>query len=138
MRVRRICALALGVVMLAAAAPKIADPPGFAQALFHYRLIPEALRHGLALTLPWLELWLGVALITGHGETGAARWAFLLMLAFLGAIGINLARGNAIDCGCFGTGPVRTAAEKLRDMKWEMVRDLAFALLALPLLKPRP
>ncbi|HJW34768.1 MAG TPA: MauE/DoxX family redox-associated membrane protein [Holophagaceae bacterium] len=137
MTVRRLCALALGFILLAAAWPKIADPPGFAQTLFNYRLVPEFLRHGLALVLPWLELWLGVALISGRGECGAARWAFLLMLAFAGAIALNLLRGNPIDCGCFGVGPARTAAEKLVAMRWEVLRDLAFAALALPLLKPR-
>ncbi len=138
MTFRRLCAFALGLVMLAAAWPKLVDPPGFAQILFHYRLLPEATRHALALTLPWLELWIGLALITGRGECGAARVAFVLMLAFTAAIGINLLRGNPIDCGCFGAGPVRTAAEKLVAMKWEILRDLAFAALAAPLLKLRP
>jgi hypothetical protein len=135
---RRICALTLGLVMLAAAWPKLMDPPAFAQTLYHYRLLPEGLRHGLALVLPWLELWIGVALVSGRGECGAARWAFLLMLGFAGAIGLNLLRGNPIDCGCFGAGPARSAAEKLVAMRWEIFRDLAFAALALPLLNPRP
>lgn len=137
MRLRRICALTLGCVMLAAAWPKVVDPPGFAQTLYNYRLLPEALRHGVALVLPWLELWMGLALVTGKGECGAARWALLLMLGFAAAIGLNLWRGNPIDCGCFGEGPVRSAAEKLVAMRWEIFRDLAFAALAIPLLKPR-
>ena len=137
MSFRRLCALALGAVLLAAAVPKLLDPPGFAQVLFHYRLFPEGIRHALALGVPWLEFWMGLALLTGKGETGAARLALPLMLAFAGAIGINLLRGNPIDCGCFGTGPVRTAAEKLAAMRWEVLRDLAFALLALPPGRPR-
>lgn len=135
---RRLCALALGGVLVAAAWPKLVDPPGFAQILYHYRLFPEVLRHGLALGVPWLELWMGLALLTGRGGTGAARLALLLMLAFAAAIGINLWRGNPIDCGCFGAGPVRSAAEKLTAMRWEILRDLAFATLALPLWRPRP
>ncbi len=138
MNLRRICALTLGLVMLAAAWAKIVDPPGFAQTLYNYRLLPEALRHPVALVLPWLELWLGLALVTGQGECGAARWALALMLGFAAAIGLNLVRGNPIDCGCFGVGPARNAAEKLVAMRWEIFRDLAFAALAIPLLKPRP
>lgn len=137
MSVRRLCAWALGLVLLAAAWPKLVDPPGFAQILFHYRLFSEPIRHGLALVVPWLELWMGLALLTGRGATGAARLALLLMLAFAAAIGINLLRGNPIDCGCFGAGPVRSAAEKLAAMRWEILRDLAFAVLALPLWRPR-
>lgn len=138
MILRRLCAVLLGGVLLAAAWPKLADPPGFAQILFHYRLFPEALRHGLALVVPWLELWMGLALITGLGRTAAARMTLPLMLAFAAAIGINLGRGNPIDCGCFGAGPALSAAEKLVAMKWEILRDLAFAALTLPLLKRRP
>lgn len=137
MTLRRIFALALGLVMLAAAWPKLIDPPSFAQTLYNFRILPESLRHAVALVLPWLELWIGLALVSGRGESGAARWAFLLMLGFAGAIGLNLLRGNPIDCGCFGEGPVRTAAEKLVAMRWEILRDLAFAALAVPLLKPR-
>ncbi|HJV91801.1 MAG TPA: MauE/DoxX family redox-associated membrane protein [Holophagaceae bacterium] len=138
MRLHRICALALGLVMLAAAWPKLLDPPGFAQTLYHYRLLPEGLRHPLALVLPWLELWIGLALLSGRAMSAAARWTFVLMLAFAAAIAINLGRGNPIDCGCFGVGPARSAAEKLTAMRWEILRDLAFAALAFPLLKPRP
>lgn len=138
MSARRLCALALGAVLLAAALPKLLDPPGFAQVLFHYRLFPEGSRHALALVVPWLELWMGLALISGKGETGAARLTLPLMLAFATAIGINLWRGNPIDCGCFGVGPARTAAEKLAAMRWEVARDLLFAALALPLLRRVP
>ena len=138
MTLRNLCALTLGAVLLAAAIPKLLDPPGFAQVLFHYQLFPEAVRHALALGVPWLELWMGLALITGRGRTGAARLALGLMLAFATAIGINLLRGHAIDCGCFGAGPARTAAEKLTSMRWEVLRDLLFAALALPLWRPEP
>ena len=46
-----------------------------------------------------------------------------------------LARGLAVDCGCFGTqaGP-RTIQERLGDMRWDILRDLGLLLLAAQIL----
>lgn len=134
----RLCAWLLGGVMLAAAWSKIADPPGFAQSLHGYRLLPEAALAPLALFLPWLEALCGLALILGPARRGAAAITLALMVAFLGALGINRLRGNPVDCGCFGNSKVqKTRDERLRDMDWAMLRDLGLALLAINLLRVR-
>ena len=49
----------LGLIFLAAALPKIADPPGFAKAIWAYGLFPPWSINPLALLLPWLELVCG-------------------------------------------------------------------------------
>lgn len=128
----RLGAWLLGAVFLAAALPKIADPPGFAEALHAYRLLPEAALAPLALTLPWLELGMGLALIAGSARRSAALLAFILLAAFMGALALNLARGNPVDCGCFGASPViRSVAERLRGMRWDLLRDALLALVAM-------
>ena len=125
----------LGGFLIAAAIPKIGDPPAFAQNLFAYHLLPAALLSPVALTLPWLELWTGVGLLLPRMRRSAALLALGVMLVFLGALGSNLARGNALDCGCFGAAKtVRTRAQKLFDMKVAIARDLGLGLLALHLL----
>ena len=135
----RLSAWLLGAVFLAAALPKIADPPGFAEALHAYHLLPDAALAPIALALPWLELWIALALITGLARRSAALIALALLLVFMGALALNLARGNPVDCGCFGASPVvRSVAERLRSMCWDLLRDALLALIALPpLLGPR-
>lgn len=131
----RLGAWLLGAVFLAAALPKIADPPGFAEALHAYRLLPDAMLAPLALFLPWLELLAALALITGPARRSAALIALTLLAVFMGALTINLARGNPVDCGCFGASPVvRSVAERLRDMRLDLLRDALLALIALPVL----
>lgn len=124
--------VALGLVFLAAAWPKLLDPPGFAKAVAGYALLPAALVPALALVLPWLEALTGLGLLLGTWVGAAARWAALLLLLFMGALGINLARGRAVDCGCFQVGvAARTDAEKRADMRWLLLRDGGLLLLAL-------
>ena len=54
----------------------------------------------------------------------------MLLVVFVIALSINLARGKPVDCGCFGTSTVeKTQAERLRDMKWAIARDIGLLLL---------
>jgi uncharacterized membrane protein YphA (DoxX/SURF4 family) len=123
--------IALGAVFVAAAIPKIADPPAFAHMIYNYRLLPGALVNGFALVMPWIELLVGVLLVVGAWRREAALVAALLLLVFLGAIGWNLLRGHAIDCGCFDVRSAgKTPGELLADMKWVMLRDVGLLLLA--------
>lgn len=123
--------IALGAVFVVAALPKITDPPAFAHMIYNYRLVPGALVNGLALVMPWIELVVGILLILGAWRREAALVAALLLIVFLGAIGWNLARGHAIDCGCFDVRSAgKTPEQLLADMKWVMLRDVGLLLLA--------
>jgi uncharacterized membrane protein YphA (DoxX/SURF4 family) len=127
--------IALGCVFVAAALPKLADPPGFAEAIWNYQLAPAWLIHPAALTLPWLELLCALALCLGLWTRAAAAWLGTLLLVFLAALSINLARHHPVDCGCFGTqASVRSAEERLGDMRWAILRDLGLLVLAAQLL----
>ena len=122
----------LAAVIFFAAVPKLVDPPGFAQTVFTYGLLPMALVAPLALTLPWLEVLTALGLVLGVARRSAAAWILVLMLVFIGALGFNLAKGNPVDCGCFGASKVqKTKDQRLFDMKMAMLRDLGLALLAL-------
>jgi putative oxidoreductase len=123
--------IAVGAVFVAAAIPKIADPPAFAHMIYNYRLVPGALVNGLALLMPWLELLVGLFLILGVWRREAALLAALLLVVFMGAIGWNLARGHAVDCGCFDVRSAgKTPEQLLTEMKWVLLRDVGLLLLA--------
>jgi uncharacterized membrane protein YphA (DoxX/SURF4 family) len=130
--------IALGAVFVAAALPKLADPPGFAKAIWNYQLFPAWSIHPSALVLPWLELLCGLALCLGLWTRAAAAWLAALLLAFTLALSINLARNHPVDCGCFRTDErVRTERERLVDLRWAILRDLGLLALAAVVLAPR-
>lgn len=127
--------IALGAVFVAAALPKLIDPPGFAEAIWNYQLAPGWLVHPAALALPWLELLCGLALCLGVWARAATAWLAALLLVFLAALSINLARHHPVDCGCFHTGTgARSAGERMTDMRWAILRDLGLLALAAQIL----
>ncbi|MEO8381085.1 MAG: MauE/DoxX family redox-associated membrane protein [Acidobacteriota bacterium] len=116
--------IALGIIFVVAAWPKVLDPPSFAHMIYNYRILPGALINLTSLVMPWLELLTGLCLILGIW-TRPARWLVtLLLVTFMIAITINLLRGNAIDCGCFDVSAAgKTYEEKMRDMWLVLLRD---------------
>ena len=106
-----LCRALLAGVYLYAARPKIVDPAGFAKAISNYQILPDALVNPTAIYLPWLELIAALALLAVPALRRGATWLMAAMTAvFIAAIGIAMARGIDIDCGCFTTsgGGLRT------------------------------
>jgi putative oxidoreductase len=122
--------IALGAIFVVAAWPKIIDPPSFAHMIYNYRIVPGALINISALVMPWVELLAGLCLILGIWVR-PARWLVTAMLVtFIVAIGVNLLRANAIDCGCFDVSAAgKTYEEKIRDMWLVVIRDLGMLLM---------
>ena len=120
----------LGLIFVVAALPKIADPPSFAHMVYNYRVLPGGLINISAIVMPWVELFCGLALIVGVW-TRPARWIItLLLVTFIIAISINLARNNAIDCGCFDVSAAgKTHEERIRDMWLVILRDTGMLLM---------
>ena len=122
--------IALGIIFVVAALPKIVDPPSFAHMIYNYHLVPGALINFMALVMPWIELLCGLALILGIWQGTARSIIGALLITFVLAIAINLARGNAIDCGCFDVSAAnKTRQERLSDMRWVILRDLGLLLM---------
>ena len=95
--------LVIGIIFLYAGIMKIADPSGFSQALYNYRLLPGWAINPLAITLPWVECVAGASLLFGIWTLGGGLVASVLFAVFAAALGINLIRGLDISCGCFST-----------------------------------
>ena len=113
-RVVLVCRVVIGLVFLAAAMTKIGDAGGFARQIHHYRLVPFGLENLLAITLPWIELVLALAILTGVRPRAGSVVATGLMGLFVVVVAAAVARGLDIECGCFGTADAsRVGAAKL-------------------------
>jgi hypothetical protein len=100
--------LILGVVFLYAGISKLREPQAFADSIAAFRILPDALIHLVALSLPVLEILLRGMLILGYEVGVAALGCALLLTVFIVALGSALVRGLKVDCGCFGSGEVST------------------------------
>jgi uncharacterized membrane protein YphA (DoxX/SURF4 family) len=98
----RVAELAIGIVFLIAALAQVGDLQTFAGQVHNFRLVPIALENAVAMTLPWIELVCGLALVMGVRPRAGAVVAAVLMLVFTVAVAAALARGLNIECGCFG------------------------------------
>ena len=116
--------MVLGCVFIYASLDKIRHPDLFAEAVYNYQLLPEVAVNLVAICLPWLELFSGILLVLGVWMQGSILILSGLMVVFIGALGINLARGLDIYCGCFitqSTDPITILT---------LLRDALFLLLA--------
>jgi uncharacterized membrane protein YphA (DoxX/SURF4 family) len=98
-----IARLILGGIFVYASFDKILHPHEFAEVVYNYQILPDALVNLTAILLPWLELCAGVFLILGLFLRGALFTCNVLLAVFLVALAFNLARGLDIDCGCFSS-----------------------------------
>ena len=122
----RILRIILGAIFIYASADKIINPDQFASALSNYKLLPGELVNFFALLLPWVEATTGIFLIFGLFEWVSLTIYNTLMMIFMAAIAISLARGLNITCGCFTSDP---NAEK---MTWlTLLRDSTLLILGL-------
>ena len=98
----RAAQIGIGAVFIVAAVAKIADPTDLALQAKNFRLLPVGSEHLVAITLPWIELLAGAALVTGLRARAGALLTLLMMAVFTVAVGSAWARGLDFRCGCFG------------------------------------
>jgi len=100
--------LALGGVFFYAGTIKLFDSQAFADSIATFKILPPSLINIVALGLPVFEILLGLILISGRKSHAASLAAAGLSIIFGVALGHALARGTAVDCGCFGSGEPST------------------------------
>jgi uncharacterized membrane protein YphA (DoxX/SURF4 family) len=124
-----IARLVLGGVLLLAGVLKIGNLQKSAMAVRAYELLPVSLANFLGYALPWVEIGVGLLLITGAAVRISGLIGAVTMLAFIIAISQAWARGLSIDCGCFGGG----GAIDPEDTKYlsEIIRDLGLFILGI-------
>ena len=96
--------LAMGIIMIAAAIPKMLDIDQSVRAVRAYRLLPEAVVPLVGTALPYVELVFGLILLAGVFVRWSAILWLVLMAAFVFGVAWAWAKGYSIDCGCFGGG----------------------------------
>jgi len=121
----RVLGLVLGAIFLYAAHAKILDPRPLVTIIWNYRILPPGPINVMALYMPWMELLVGLALVTGFKRRGAAVWATVLLLAFSAALLVNALRGVNVACGCFST-----SAEDVHNAWLLVLRDLPMLIAA--------
>ncbi|MGD9211631.1 MAG: MauE/DoxX family redox-associated membrane protein [Desulfobacteraceae bacterium] len=128
-QIKRICSnrfiapsirLFLGLTFIYASYHKIMAPSEFAKAVYGYGLFPSMSINLIAIIIPFVELFCGVALVTGFWTRSAALIINGLLLLFILFISINLIRGYEFDCGCFVPGDHYSAQDP-----WQtLLRDI--------------
>ncbi len=125
----RVLGVTLGAVFLYAAHAKILDPRPLVTIIWNYRVLPAGPIDLMAIYMPWMELLVGIGLVTGFKRRAAALCSSGLLVAFIVALGINAVRGVNVACGCFST-----SAEDVNNAWLLMLRDLPMLLAALVML----
>lgn len=101
---RLILHLLFGGVFVYAGALKAWDPAAFVMDVRSFELLRDPLAAWLAMGLPWLEIFAGLAVMTGLLRAGGLLILNVTLVGFLIAILSAWARGLDIQCGCFGSG----------------------------------
>lgn len=94
---------------------KIGATLQFAVAIMGYKLVPEKLVLPLATYLPWIEIVLGLLILSGFKIRYVSMGAAALLLFFIAVLTITYLRGIEANCGCFGFGDRITPLTIARD-----------------------
>lgn len=94
----------IGLVLLASGIEKTISPyQNFLFVIQAYNMLPSGLETAVAMILPWIELIVGIMLVTGYCVPLMLRLALLMFAMFIIVVAQALLRGLPIDqCGCFG------------------------------------
>ena len=90
----------LGFIFIYASYEKILDPGKFARDISNYHVVPFGLENTVAIILPWLELFIGLGIITGVYINANVFISGGLLILFIILIAQAMIRGFNIDCGC--------------------------------------
>jgi hypothetical protein len=101
--IRLVAQLALGIVFALSAVGKLRDPTGFTRGVADYQILPVWLAHPVGFLIIGLEVCLAIAHLTGWLVADAAPLGFGMLMSFGVAVGVNLRRGRALPCHCFGS-----------------------------------
>ncbi|MBL9177286.1 MAG: DoxX family membrane protein [Verrucomicrobiaceae bacterium] len=120
--------LLFGGVFVYAGVLKATDPMSFLDDVRSFDLLGDPWAAWLAMGLPWLEIFAGLAVMSGFLRSGGFMILNATLAVFLIAIGITWWRGIDIRCGCFGHSD---ATSSYRDL---ILRDLLLLLAGIVLM----
>ncbi len=120
------------LLFAAAAIHKLRDLRHFGEIFAAYGLLPFAVGRYASRAVPVLEAAVAAGLLFDGSRTPAAGVGIALLLAYAGAIAVNLSRGRRdLACGCGGPDDRRPIAA------WMVWRNISIAILLATALLPR-
>lgn len=126
--------LVLGIILILAAVGKIPEQARFVDVVTQYGLLPWSLAQAYGNILPWLELALGICLVSGFLIRLAAGTSILMVISFIIANGTSVYSHNIMECGCFGLLYEGTGYLTFVKTSDALVIDIIMVLMALTLL----
>ncbi len=125
-----LCRLILAGVFIYSGYVKANETLQFAVAISGYQLVPERFVLPIATYFPWMEIALGLLILSGWKIRWSSAAASGLLLFFIVLLSVTLLRGIETNCGCFGFSD---------RISWKtIVRDGSFIIPALFLvIEPR-
>jgi uncharacterized membrane protein YphA (DoxX/SURF4 family) len=98
-----IARVAVAIVFITYAYPKLQAPRAFVKAVGGYNLVPNDLLNLFSILLPGIEITIGIALLIGVFTRASSLIAAILLIIFMGAFATSTILGIEIfDCGCSG------------------------------------
>jgi len=94
--------LVLGGIFIAASITKLQDQSGFIDDVVRYGILPDILAQLYGIIVPWLELFIGCALVLGVFSRLASAVSIPLIISFIVASSYRLVNPAGGGCGCFG------------------------------------
>jgi uncharacterized membrane protein YphA (DoxX/SURF4 family) len=108
--------IALAMIFLAAGIAKLREPwLQFAVSINSFKIVPDAKLEPIARILPWFEVVVGVAVLSGIRLKWTSSLATVILGGFLALLIRSWAMGIEVDCGCFGSGEPLGPQVILRD-----------------------
>ena len=101
-----IVALLFGALFIWSGIAKLKDPITFADNVRNFQVVGDPIAPAVALFLPWIEVFAGIALMSGRFARGGSFILMGLMVFFTLLMGISWIRGLDITCGCFGDNDI--------------------------------
>jgi hypothetical protein len=93
----------LGSIFLVSSVPKLRRPKGFVFTVLNYQVLPPTLSKIFALMVPPLEFFIGLSIFSGTAVRLDVIIMVLLLISYMLAVSINMARGRPLECNCFGS-----------------------------------
>lgn len=103
----------LSIVFILAGIEKIVSPELFAENISNYRLFPNFTINLIAITVPWIEIVVGLLLLFGVTIKDNIKIINSMMVFFIIIILIAVLRGLDIDCGCYGSNSQKVGMIKI-------------------------
>ncbi len=117
----------LGLTFVYASYHKILAPADFAKIIYGYDLFPAGMINLIAIIVPFVELFVGLALIGGIYSRAAVLIINAMLVFFIIILSYNLLRGHEFDCGCFAPESSGFAATT----EFTLFRDFVYLALGL-------